>query len=80
MLIEKDLYERIQKITGQDYDAEKVIPTTYERNKEVVYIEGIEMILEDLITDYHRLEEQFEDYKQNVEDNYRQVSKNEQYR
>lgn len=36
--------------------------------------DDIESIIEDLVCYYHNLEEEFEDYKQNVQDNYKQIN------
>lgn len=35
--------------------------------------DDIESMIEDLVCYYHNLEEEFEDYKQNVQDNYKQI-------
>lgn len=46
--------------------------------KDIVSIDEILGLLEDLKGDYDSLEEEFEDFKQDVEDNYKPVSYEEQ--
>lgn len=46
--------------------------------KDIVSIDEILGLLEDLKGDYDSLEEKFEDFKQDVEDNYKPVSYEEQ--
>ena len=46
--------------------------------KDIVSIDEILGLLEDLKGDYDSLEEEFEDFKKNVEDNYKPVSYEEQ--
>lgn len=46
--------------------------------KDLVSVEEIISLLEDLKGEYDELEEQFEDFKKDVEDNYRPVSIREQ--
>ena len=60
---ERAKLNRIMEITYTYYDVEGN------------YIKGDDLwvALEDLLTYYEGLEEQFEDFKQNVEDNYKQI-------
>ena len=46
--------------------------------KDIVSIDEILGLLEDLKGDYDSLEEEFENFKQDVEDNYKQISVKEQ--
>ena len=41
-------------------------------------LEDIECMIEDLVYFYHNLEEEFDDYKQMVEDNYKPIPISEQ--
>lgn len=61
--IDQNLYEKIQKITITDYEAEgEFIPS-----------KNIEPMLEDLLMEIDRLEEKIEDIKKDVEENYRRI-------
>jgi hypothetical protein len=66
--INKELYENISKLTGVDYE-----PLQY-KNPDVEYLlipeENIGEMLEDLLAEYHRKEEQLEDLKEDLENNY----------
>ena len=50
----------------------------YFKNQDIVKLSDVISKLEDLDSDVERLEEEFKDYKQNIEDNYRQISVAEQ--
>lgn len=63
--IEEELKEKIKDVTGCNVS-------------EQLSLDDITGIIEDIICEYHRLEEEFEDYKENVRDNYRQISISEQ--
>lgn len=65
--IEVDNYEKIKEITFTDYDVMYV-------DKNVLLKENnYKSMIEDLIVAYERLNEDFEDYKSNVAENYRQI-------
>lgn len=66
--IDDDLKERIEKTTGNDYDfIGNFLPS-----------EKVESIIEDLLCEIHRLEEEKKDREQEIEDNYRPISYAEQ--
>ena len=65
--IDADDYEKIRKITFTDYDVIYV-------DKNVLLKENnYKSMTENLIVAYERLNEEFEDYKRNVAENYRQI-------
>ena len=65
--IDTNNYEKIKEITFTDYDVIYV-------DKNVLFKENnYESMIEDLIVAYERLNEEFEDYKSNVAENYRQI-------
>lgn len=62
-----DNYEKIREITFTDYDVMYF-------DKNVLFKENnYRSMTEDLIVAYERLYEEFEDYKSNVAENYRQI-------
>lgn len=66
--IDEDLKTKIEKITGIDYDFKgNFLPS-----------ESITSIIEDLISEIDRLEEKYSDLEQDLEDNYRPISYEEQ--
>lgn len=69
------------KLNEKEYkmlkDIEKILLTDYEIN-DLVEIDSLMTMIEDLKYQYNVLEEMFEDYKQNVEDNYKQIPLEEQ--
>lgn len=70
--IENEIYKKIQEITLTDYEE-------ISSNEFVLINEtGIESIISDLIVAYNSLTEEFEKYKQNIADNYRQIPVEEQ--
>ena len=50
-MLNEELEDKVGDITGVDYSG-------------MLKVEDIENIIKDLVTEYHNLEEQFEDYKQ----------------
>lgn len=67
--IDDDLKEKIEKITGTDYDFKgNFLPS-----------ESITSIIEDLICEIHVLEEKYEDLEKDLEDNYKPYTKEEMY-
>lgn len=67
--ISDDLKERIEKTTGNDYDfIGNYLPS-----------EKIETVIEDLLCEIHRLEEKYNDFEKEVEDNYKPYTKEEMY-
>lgn len=61
MDIDYSLKKNIEKIVGHEIE-----PMTIEEDDVIG-------LLEDLVSNYHILEKEFEDYKQDIEDNYRPV-------
>lgn len=76
MKIDKDLYERISKITLTNY--EPVYDKDPDVETVVVFEDAINSMLEDLICEIDHLEEKYEDLKQDLEDNYRPIPYKEQ--
>lgn len=67
---------------GPDYNGEYDPPLEWEQGevKELLkYIDTLESNVEDLTTDKKHLEEELKDLKQNIEDNYKPIRKDEQY-
>lgn len=56
-MLNEELEEKVGKITGVDYTG-------------MLNVKDIENIIKDLITEYDRLEEKFDDLKENVDNNY----------
>lgn len=61
--LDEDLYNKIKKITMNDYDA----------TGDFIPSESIEPMLEDLILEIEHLEEKYEDLERDLEDNYERV-------
>ena len=75
MRIYKDLYEKVRELTHTDFE----VDYKKEPDDEYVYVyneDKINSMLEEMIYAYQDLEEQFEDYKENVSENYRQIPRN----
>lgn len=71
MEINRELYEKIQKLTGWDYEP------IYQKGAEspVIIVRGkMENILEDLLLEIHERDEKIEDIIKDRDDNYRPVS------
>lgn len=66
--LDEEMLKRIQSITATDYEAEGNFLT----------IDSVGEIISDLLLAVDRLEEEYEDYKQYVEDNYKPISYAEQ--
>lgn len=66
MKINKDLLKRINEIL-------------YEDNTTTVSEEDVTYMLEELVSEIDRLEEELEDYKEYVNENYRPISTKEMY-
>lgn len=74
MKIYKDLYERTKEKTltdfGADYKKDPDDEYVYVYNEDI-----INSMLEELLMEIDRLEEEYEDYKENVSENYKQIPK-----
>lgn len=66
---ELDLIKRAEKITCYDYN----------RKDDLISADKFIDIIEDLLFEIEHLEEEFDDFKQDVEDNYRPITKKEMY-
>ena len=69
MYIDKDLLEKVKRITGYKYNEK---PSSED---DLVWVREINVlgIIEDLVEDYNHLEEIYKDFQQNVEENYEQI-------
>ena len=66
--IDEELYQRIQRITGTDYEVKGgLVPS-----------ENVTEIIADLLLEIDRLEDKYKDFEQEVEDNYKPISYAEQ--
>lgn len=69
-LIDKNLMEKIRKLTSTDYGLEEY----YDDDKKVwIDSEVIEPMLDDLIWEMEEREVQFNDFKQDVVDNFERI-------
>lgn len=66
---EKKLFKKIEKITFTDYEIKD----------DKIEVESLLNTIKDLYVYHERLEEEFEDYKDYVKDNYKYVPQEEQY-
>lgn len=62
--ISDTLYKQIEDLTGVDYN----------RIGKDIPVENIESIIEDLIYEIHNRDEQIEEIKEDIKDNYRQLT------
>lgn len=81
MIVTPDNYETLKKaseITLVDYDIKWYDAENFEGQ---IDSDGLLSMIEDLIVEYHRKEEQLEDLKQDLEDNYvpRRIDPYEEY-
>lgn len=69
-LIDKNLMEKIKELTSTDYGLEE-----YYDDEKKVWIDRdvIEPMLDDLIWEIEEREEQFNDFKQDVKDNFERI-------
>lgn len=59
--LNEELEKKVVEITGVDYTGD-------------LQLYDIETLIEDLIYEYHKKEEELEDLEQNIEDNYERIS------
>lgn len=57
---DEDKYKQVQEITNTDYDMKKGF----------IELNSLKTIVDDLLVEYDSLKEKFEDYKNEVENNY----------
>lgn len=67
--IDKKILEKVTNITN----------FTYKSKGDFIAYEDVISIIKDLVCEYNVLKEKFEDYKENVRDNYRQITPQEMY-
>lgn len=67
--IDKKILKKVTDITN----------FTYKSKGDFIAYEDVISIIEDLVCEYNVLKEKFEDYKENVRDNYRQITPQEMY-
>lgn len=67
--IDEKILEKVTNITN----------FTYKSKGDFIAYEDVISIIEDLVCKYNVLKEKFEDYKENVRDNYRQITPQEMY-
>jgi hypothetical protein len=69
-LIDKNLMKKIEELTSTDYGLEEY----YDDEKKVwINRDVIEPLLDDLIWEMEEREEQFNDFKQDVKDNFERI-------
>lgn len=74
MIIDKKIYDKVCETTSSGYEP------LIETNKEVLLsADGIMSMLEDLIWEVDSQKEKVEDLEQDIEDNYRPITKEEMY-
>ena len=73
MELDLELYEKICDITGTDYELAKG------NGNYVLAYHDVDVMLRDLVCAYGVLEEQLEDLKQDIKDNYKPISHWEEY-
>lgn len=69
MYIDKDLLDEVEDITGCEFNEIATDEKTLFRVRETNILE----MLEELCFKYRKLEEEYKDFQQNVEDNYEQI-------
>lgn len=75
MQIDKEIYERVKKETMTDYE----VQYTKDPDDDYVWVfnnHQIESMLENLLGEIIDLQERFEDYKEYVSENYKQIPRN----
>ena len=81
MKIDRELYERVSKLTMTDYEVDYPKEPNNEFGESFVWVydnEQIENMLQDLIIEIDRLEEKIEDIEKDREDNYEPIPVGEQ--
>ena len=81
MKIDRELYERVSKLTGTEYEVDYSKERYNEDGESFVVVYDnyqIESMLSNLICEIDRLEERIEDIKQDIEDNYKRKTVAEQ--
>ena len=63
--LEEKLYKRIMEVTDTDYEA-----TLQKDDKVYVNIDGIYAMLQDLVDEYDHKEEEYNDLKEDMDNNY----------
>ena len=66
-----ETFEKVHKITGTDYE---IIWKDAENIEGVIDIDGLYAMIEDLICEVDRLNEEAKDREQDIADNYKRIS------
>ena len=75
MIIDEELFTKIKQITGYEYDFYQV---NNEEDDVMIRDERIIEMLEDLVIEVDRRDEELEDLKEDMEQNYRQITREEE--
>lgn len=78
MILDKKQYDMVSDLTYTDYNPKTILNSNGE---EIVYLEpnDISSMLDDLIYELDKRQEKIEDLEQDIQDNYKHISKAEQY-
>ncbi len=72
-----------QKLTFEQQElikkVENITNTDYELLGDFIQTELLIHVIEDMLCEYEEIQEKYEDYKQYVKDNYREISQSDQY-
>lgn len=68
----EDEYDKIK-------EAQKITGTDYELKGNLIHADNLMEVIEDLLCEYHQIEEQMEDLEAEVRENYRKIPVAEQY-
>ena len=76
MLINRELYDKVSELTYTNYEPSEVL-----NNDDVLYLDGdsVQCMLEDLLYEVDKIQEKYDDLEQDLEDNYRPITKEEMY-
>lgn len=77
MKLSQELYERISNLTMTNYEG--IYPKDPDKEYVIVFEDNIEAMLEDLLVEIGHKEEEIEDIKQDIEDNYKPRDLSSQY-
>lgn len=78
MIIDKELYNKVSDITGTDYHPIEVLGTMCD-DKFYIERDSIVCMLGDLLYEVDYRQEQIEDLEQDIQDNYKPITKEEMY-
>ena len=75
MIIDEELFTKIKQITGYEYDFYQV---NNEEDDVMIRDERIMEMLEDLVIEVDRRDEELEDLKEDMEQNYKSITREEE--